>query len=205
MIVTGTGRCGTRYTHEVLRAAGINAGHEKVFTYKVGLGVRQPEWGEYQADVSWFAVPRLVEQDCPSVLVVRHPIRVVQSMLELGWFAPGQRKIVLTTVEHFRPDVPKERTRPDACLALWLAWNLAALPHVQAVVRLEAADFERRLLDGLGIDASPDPDYLAEVRADWERMNTKQDKKVSHPPVDWSTFRPGLRHAALDLAERLGY
>jgi len=81
-LFVGTCRGGTAYVCEVLKSLGLRAGHEKIFTRG---GVNRDMWNEYDADVSWLAVPHLHEvKDLEVVRVVRNPMDVVNSILRLG-------------------------------------------------------------------------------------------------------------------------
>lgn len=205
LVVTGTGRCGTRYASNLLAASGVRAGHEQVFTFRTALRDRTPNWGGYDADVSWLAVPHL-PVNARTILLVRHPLDVVHSMLSLGWFAQGERLLIHRVVEKHRPEVLDETTRHDRCLALWLYWNIAASLHAEAVVRFEdmVAD-PAALLDPAGITARPSMSALTEILSDSERVNGKDDKKVPTPRPGWGDFRPVLARAALDAAGWFGY
>lgn len=206
LVVTGTGRCGTRYASHLLRAAGVACGHEQVYTFRVARGLRTPDWGEFDADASWMAVPFLPNLRTPALLLVRHPLPVVRSMLSLGWFAEGQRKLIANTVDRHRPEVHAEATRTDKALALWVHWNLSALPYVREVVRFE--DMVRdpaALLAPAEVTTRPDPAELAAIRTDPTRTNDKADKKQPTPAVGWGDFRPALARAARQAAEIFGY
>lgn len=205
-MVTGTGRCGTRYASHVLRAAGVECGHEDVFTFPTVNKGRAPEWGGLGADVSWLAVPHLPRLDARTILLVRHPLDVTHSMLALGWFADGQRLLVSRAVERFRPEVLAETTRADRCLALWVHWNTAALPYAFDVVRFEdmVAD-PRALLAPACVTGRPTAAALAEIRADPARVNDKADKKTPTARPEWTDFRPALARAAARAASMFGY
>lgn len=204
LLVVGTGRCGTRYASHVLRAAGVECGHEGVFTFRVALGARDPAWNHFTADSSWLAVPVLPGVDARSVLLVRHPLDVVRSMLALGWFADDDRKDVARVIYRHRPEVKAERTCADKALAMWMHWNLAALPYVNAVVRME--DMVRdplTLLGPAGVTTPRVPLALTEMRAD--ARNGKHGKKAPTDRPQWTDFRTGLALAARQVADMFGY
>lgn len=77
IVVTGTGRSGTRYMSQALTAAGIPCGHEKVYT--VNGKVACPDG--LVADSSWMAVPYVNAHD-HVILVYRHPQQVIASMIK---------------------------------------------------------------------------------------------------------------------------
>lgn len=81
LIVTGCGRSGTTSLSDVLSAAGLRCGHEKVFTV---FGPKEARG--FDADSSWFAAPFLSTQpeDVRVIHLVRNPTRVVESFLRIG-------------------------------------------------------------------------------------------------------------------------
>src|SRR5690606_13238529 len=72
-VVTGSGRCGTHYLATLLTEAGVKCTHETVYSY---LPEPKP-WTDQVADSSLMAAPYLGEY--PTVLLVRHPLKVVKS------------------------------------------------------------------------------------------------------------------------------
>lgn len=209
LVVVGTGRCGTRYASHILRAAGVECGHEQVFTFRVALGIRDVRWEGFDADASWLAVPRLADLHLNAVMVVRHPLRVVHSMLELGWFADDRRKDVAKVIYQYRPEIAHERTRADKALAMWTLWNLGALPYVRHWVRLEdigpAGPGIAPLLAAARAPGPADPEELTRIRGDAKRSNLKTAAKVAHPAPGWDDFRPALARAARQTAAMFGY
>ncbi|MFC4869334.1 hypothetical protein [Streptomonospora arabica] len=202
--MTGTGRCGTRYASHVLRAAGVVCGHEQVFTFGVARG-RTPRWRGFEADASWLAVPRLSEVRARTVLLVRHPLDVAHSMLQLGWFTPQRASIsrVLAAVD---PRILGEPTRADQAMALWLRWNTVARPHAAHVVRFgDLVADPAVLLRAAGVAARAAPGALEAIHADTTKTNSKVDRKQPHPRPAWGDIRPSLREQAQELAAEFGY
>lgn len=205
LLVVGTGRCGTRYASHVLRAAGVECGHEQVYTFRVALGIRRVAWASFTAESSWLAVP-LLPVKARTILLVRHPLDVVHSMLALAWFADDQRKDVAKVIYRHRPQIRAEATRADKALAMWVHWNTCALPYAYDVVRFE--DMTRdpaALLAPAGVTGRPTAAALAEIQADPRRVNTKDDKKTPTQRPAWDDFRPELARAALRTASMFGY
>lgn len=207
-LIVGTGRSGTRYSSNLLTAAGLRCGHEEVYAYRGVLRDRPVDWGSFDAEASWMAVPDLPTVDAAAALVVRNPLDVVTSMMSLNWFAPT-RKVPTRIARKHRPEILAEKSRADRCLALWWHWNISAVPYVRGVVRLEdlgpGGEGVVRLLDLLDVDGRPDPEELAAIRADGERSNTKADKKNPVPAAQWGDFRPRLADTAMKLADQFGY
>lgn len=81
-IITGCGRSGTNYVASRLNSAGVNCGHENVFT--VNGPVLDASY--YDGDSSWFAAPYLgnVFPDACVLHVVRNPLKVIESFHKIG-------------------------------------------------------------------------------------------------------------------------
>lgn len=135
-VITGTGRCGTKWCATALRNAGIYCGHENVFATAMMPAHGTPRWGEFEGDSSLAAVPYLGEMhDVRKVLMVRNPFRFVSSMLKVGPFMTGSQPAGLVEyITEMMPDVMRSDTEVEAALRFWLHWN--ALGHVRADVTL---------------------------------------------------------------------
>jgi hypothetical protein len=84
-VVTGCARSGTTYLSVVLSRLGLRCGHEVVF----GPRTRSFEGFRGQhGDSSWLAVPFLPELPADTLVLhrVRHPLRVVRSLLGIRFF-----------------------------------------------------------------------------------------------------------------------
>jgi hypothetical protein len=81
-VVVGTGRCGTSYTTNLLESVGISIKHEAIFTEHGPKFVKGLE-----GDASWMAVPYLSRFRGYILHQVRHPLQVIDSLLDLGLFA----------------------------------------------------------------------------------------------------------------------
>lgn len=84
-VVTGCARSGTTYMGTVLAGLGLRIGHEAVF----GPRTRSFEgWGDRHGDSSWLAAPFLGEiGDALVFHQVRHPLKVVRSLVGVRFFA----------------------------------------------------------------------------------------------------------------------
>lgn len=78
LVVTGTGRCGTTFTYDVLRWAGVDACIESRWSF---LG-HDPVI-EHDAHVSMFAAPWVRHLDTPVVHLTRDPNTAIPALL--GW------------------------------------------------------------------------------------------------------------------------
>ncbi|MDM4722757.1 hypothetical protein QTQ03_25325 [Micromonospora sp. WMMA1363] len=213
-VVTGSGRCGTTYLSRLLTVAGIPCGHESVFDFRTEDTIAAtggPDWRHYQADSSWQAVPLLERFPHPTVLVVRHPLRVVNSLLGLGFFddVVGAANPVHATLRGFAPEVYEQASEQDAALYTWLALNRGALRHAELLFRVErfgVAQFTR-LLRWAGVDdVSRAPDVLREVGYVANDFPNLRDATGRRHEVGWADFEDReLVGAARDLAWTLGY
>ena len=85
LVVTGCARSGTTYLAALLGGLGLDLGHEDLF----GPRTRSFDgWHGRQGDSSWLAAPFLGEVgDAVVVHQVRHPVKVVRSLLGMRFFA----------------------------------------------------------------------------------------------------------------------
>lgn len=82
LIVTGTGRSGTRYISKVLTRLGVKCGHENVFSIH---GVQIPPEG-MRADASWLAGPFLHQMNPEQITIahqLRDPFKVIGSLVSV--------------------------------------------------------------------------------------------------------------------------
>lgn len=102
-IVTGTGRCGTMFMAKFLTSAGINCGHEVIFT-NAGLETAKSKLQIYsglEADSSYMAAPYLrnpILKDAKIIHVVREPMKVINSfVVGYCYFLSGRLNCTLGT------------------------------------------------------------------------------------------------------------
>jgi hypothetical protein len=204
-VVTGSGRCGTKWMSKALTSAGVPCGHESVFGFN-------PEvvWpDDLVADSSWMAATRLDEVDVPVLLMVRHPLAVVRSFVEIGFFAEWDAGNPC--------HAPLRRAFPwvydgyhhvqDRALAMWLALTTAALGRAEMVVRLDRidADLFGRVLWWAGADESADAaTVLDEVPPCNRHEESRQRTGVAYESSVFS-LDPVLAFRARELAAILGY
>src|SRR5690242_2679693 len=84
-VVTGCARSGTTYMSALLSGLGLRIGHEVVF----GPRTRSFDgWQGQHGDSSWLAAPFLGDLgDAPVFHQVRHPLKVVRSLVGVRFFA----------------------------------------------------------------------------------------------------------------------
>lgn len=75
LLVTGSGRCGTKWVAERLWDAGIDVGHEEIFP-------KRPHDDRWEAEVAWHAAPYTPLPYTHTVHLVRHPVATCRSRVE---------------------------------------------------------------------------------------------------------------------------
>lgn len=191
-LVVGTGRSGTGYCQQVLRAAGVGAGHEQVFgPERVMAPEKGPtDWADVQVECSWLAVPYLPLPNVPTALVVRHPLLVVESMAHLRFgHTGGVFQLHARAYGGMTPD-------PDGWLRFWTNWNYMALDHAEKTFMLtDLVTDPTPLLQWA--DAPGDPAWVGVI-------NPKDDIKEGPRPVfGWDDFDRLTAKRARDLWEWL--
>jgi hypothetical protein len=154
-VVTGCGRSGTRYTANLLTAAGFPCGHEQLFSpwTRDHAALVLPAG---QGDSSWLAVPHLARLPNGAVVIhqVRHPLRTISSHLGIRYFetrfrwqrsaawakrwaldlrnlGDGRSHRLMTRPytswgKRHCPDVYDEPTELARTIRYWLDWNRRA-------------------------------------------------------------------------------
>jgi hypothetical protein len=153
-VITGTGRCGTQWCARVLKAAGANVTWEHTFDAPQMLGAPWA-WGEAIGEVSFRAVPRLPELRAEGTLVVvviREPLACARSWLRIGQFQNARG--ISVSLRYLCPWVLAQPTPAARAVAYWVAWNRAALPNADEVLRTEQLD-EKELCKLVGLRCRP--------------------------------------------------
>jgi hypothetical protein len=206
LVITGTGRSGTGYCAELLRACGVACGHESVFTPDVALGRLIVDWADYEADCSWLAAPGRrwpAIDDAHLVLVTRHPAAVVRSWLELS---------ILDRDDDYTETIRRHTQRTmhgamaDRALRHWVSWNLLAAARADEIVRLE--DIDSRHLSGWlrVLDRGHLPiDEVDEALATPRDVNARADAKRRIGPLTRDMFDHQLLTRADPVATMFGY
>lgn len=200
-VITGSGRCGTKYMSKLLSAAGVLCGHEQVYNT-----IKPPVWpNDLQADSSWMAVPHL-PLPYPVVLMVRHPLLVVKSWVEIGFFSEHDAdNPTHNPLREWAPQVYDEDTPANRALSMWFHLNRAALPHAEKVIRLKemTVDTLRDVLTWSESSTSHAEYAFSHVACMNQHTNMRQRVRVTHTPT-WSVHRVKLMRDAQELAISLG-
>jgi hypothetical protein len=221
LVVTGTGRCGTKFMSKVLGSVGVNCTHQQIFRPSRG-GPGSPEvlpsltelctvedvrrrvatqkggcWG-WEAESSWLAPPFLgipEMEDVTVVHLVRHPKRTIDSLVKVEVFEARDRYGLYYdfAYEHV-PEMRGQGTPKRRAAAFWVQWNRMVEPHADVTWRVEQDP--RGLLDLLGIGYEG-----KEVYGD-TTCNGRGGPRVD---VKLGDLGPALRDEVLDAAARYGY
>lgn len=207
--ITGSGRCGTTYLSHLLTAAGIYCGHEQVYTLTSVTDGTPPDWGDFTADSSWMALAHL-PLDVPLVLITRHPLAVVASYMEIGYFTTDLDNPCHEATATICPAVYDEPTPQDAALRMWLHWNTLAAAHAELRFHIEhfTAPQLRRLLGWAGGDPHRAPAAITQVAGypdPRNRLQRLRDQTQTTWTAGWEAHRPDLAAQARELAAALGY
>lgn len=187
----------------LLTTAGLPCGHERVFN-AAGAG---PWPAGLSADSSWMAATMLDQVDLPVVLLVRHPLAVVKSWVEIGFFTPvDATNPTHGPLRHFAPQVYRHVPPADRALEMWTVLTEAALARVELILRVETFDAAQlaRLLRWAGApDQHAEHAYATTAPVNrHERMRAKTG--ITHRP-NWRDHPAQLVVDARRLARFLGY
>jgi hypothetical protein len=201
-LVTGCGRSGTNYTSVLLNACGVLCGHEAVF-YPT---TTTPQWGSWQAEASWLAVPHLgtLSKELPIYHQVRNPLEVLRSFLGFKFFsAPfddAGHGPYLRAIQKHDPAIFSFADPLHRAMMYWIRWNQAAEAHSCMTYRVE--DLDARSLEQL-CGEGLDPEKVAHALASTSRRSNgrKRDENLGWSNIPQSALGTQLR----DMAERYGY
>lgn len=190
LVIVGTGRSGSGYISAVLRAAGMSCGHEEWWN---PLG--EQHHGLW-ADSSWCAVGNLDGYEGYIGHQVRHPLKVVASLITAPDHGPyiACREAVMGPL----PEDPLERA-----VATYVRWNEACEKLTEDRWRVEDVDshllVELAARSGWEMSTEAAKGALAEVAGNFNDHGP-------HEELHWGDLRYTEHSVRLhDLAERYGY
>jgi hypothetical protein len=207
-VITGSGRCGTTWISRALTRAGVATGHEAVFN------PWSPEWPDYlQGDSSWVAaceLDRLNALGVPVALLVRHPLAVVKSLVEIGFFSWDTDNEYHQPLRAAYPEVYDWATPEDRALEAWVTLNSAALTRAELVLRFELVrsdpELFARLLRWTGVELNSGglARYALQEPACNRHEESRERTGVVWEPR-WEAHDLDLAGRAQALARILGY
>jgi hypothetical protein len=185
-----------------LSAAGVPCGHERVFNADT-FG----DWpDDLRADSSWMAATGIDAVDVPVITVVRHPLLVVRSLMEIGFFTWDLGNPTHKTLRQAFPEVYRWKSPQNLALEMWIRLTRAALSRAEAVFRIDRMTTETfgRVLSWVGTDSSQAESVLGSIprcnRHEESRAKTGREYRAS-----WSAHDLSLASRARELASILGY
>ena len=203
-VVTGSGRCRTKWVSEALTRAGVPCGHEAVF------GPHEPSpWSEEPllGDSSWMAATMLDEIQEPVALLVRHPLAVIQSWVDIGFFSHDTGNPTHGPLRRFAPELyAPGRSPADQAAGMWHRLTYAGLIRAEMVLRVE--QFDTWMLARLIGWAGGQPRNAALAYAETPPCNRHELSREiagAQPSLRWSDLSPDEARPAAELAKTLGY
>lgn len=201
-VVTGSGRCGTTWLARALTRVGIPTGHESVFNpWDSGW----PD--DLRAEVSWVAACQMDRVIEPVALLVRHPLAVVKSMVEIGFFTWDLTNSYHDPLSEAFPQVYDWRTPQDRALETWVQLNSAALTRAEVVLRFERITRDPELFGRFLAWAGGNPRHAEEAVAEpgCNRHEPSRERTGETYQADWANHDLDLAGRAQELARILGY
>lgn len=221
LVVTGTGRCGTKFTNKVLGSISLKCMHQGVFRPGRG-GPGSPEvdpglvelvtvadvkqrvatqkagrWG-WVAETSWLAAPYLGIEEMEGITVVhlvRHPKKVIDSLVKCQVFEVRERYgLYYDFAYHWVPQMRYLKTPEERAAEFYVKWNNIIEPYADVFWRVE--DGPEGLLDKLGLD------YEGYELFNNTRYNTRGGTPGDVQP---EKLHPMLADELLSMTERYGY
>lgn len=207
-LISGTGRCGTGFCTRLFLSAGVNCSHEGIFNlhgwenaYRQLLHMRSHPSQGWQAEASWLAFPHLMRSELYNVTVihlVREPIKVVESLIRMGFFTLSPVLPYSSYVHHYLPYMEQLEDPVEKAVYMYLKINWFVEERADVFHRIE--DEPTELLDKLGID------YQEKELFDNRTHNTRTNYcDYGEEEVDFDKLPTHLREEIMQMGERYGY
>jgi hypothetical protein len=210
LLAIGHPRCGSRYTSELLRACGLDVGHEAMGKHGISSWMFAVEDDENPWARNPLARSRKNKHFGHVIHFVRNPRTAIPSIIRedrhAGKSFAFRRKHIAKT---FGFDPGDARSDVDRAIASYIYWNkLVEAQNVDLMVRVE--DAEESLLAFLKAHRIVAPDC---VLTDAPPKNVNADKpyqgelhdKPSLSEEDWEGVALGLKVEINAMCERYGY
>ena len=188
LLITGSERSGTLFTATVLRAAGIDAGHERAVNIR---GFRPLRNGE--VEVAWEAA--YLGLKAYTIHQVRHPLDAIASSVKRGTFDPASKLYRWARyAANVYPEILLQKTPLAAAALYWLRWN----EGIKADERWQIETLTSRQLNSallrLGLHAA-----TSKALAETPRVHESEAERLT-----WDELGP-FAGAIRDLAADYGY
>lgn len=184
-VVTATPGSGTRYLTEVLKAAGVDAGHERALHHGTAEGGFQLLQCRHDAEVSWYAAPWLHLFAFPTIHLVRAPLDTISTLTRMRKWS--ERPHHQGTFRRFAADAFDYPPGPQRMARFWLDWNTYAerADHRWRLDELPADEIYRILqaVELRHIEPSVIAEAIRTTRPTGSRRNGR-------PNYDWTDLGP---------------
>lgn len=200
-VIIGTGRSGSSHISEVLRASGYPCSHEAYYTPD-GPTLRNPERSyHYRGDSSWLAVPYLPDPDIIALHQVRHPLKVIRSLFNSGFFDENYRLGRSTFAAFARRHFDCSDDPLQSCLRWYIEWNERCEAITDKRYAVENLENEiGRLSQWLGKEIRYTKDAVSKDTNNWPPAVENPIADVHERIKDFPEYS-----ALLAMAERYGY
>lgn len=193
LLIIGCGRSGTAYMTEVLKAAGLNVGHERqvrgdgIVSHLMAADLDHAPWGPLARD---YTFEHTFHQ-------VRDPVKVIQS------YYNSPPLVKWKWINESVPQVKLTDTRLMKCAKYWIHWNKMAERKAQWTYRIE--DFDTQCQEmGRRLGITLNPEILAGIS---KTTNTR--RSPSARVITWEILKkelnPPTYKQLCNLAKRYGY
>ncbi|MEB3343448.1 sulfotransferase domain-containing protein [Okeania sp.] len=210
-LVVGMARSGTTFMARALRSVGIRCGHEKFFggshkpqslTKKV-VKQRMLKHQNLKADSSWLAVPFLntecVPQDVSIIHLTRHPQKVIESIMAIGFFRRKNYNFYTDYVFLNTPEIKLSDSELTKCCKWYLYWNRKIEESGRQLIHYRVEDPLEKLFDRLNLNYDR---YKIFNDTQANSRRTKDRKSIN---LIEEIEEPDLLKQIVEMAERYGY
>jgi hypothetical protein len=136
-LVVGSGRSGTQYASKLFTELGIPCGHETLFRLTSASGQT------LVGDASFGAVAYLDEFQGIILHQVRHPLRVLRSILATGFFdRPDKYLFYYQLIESVLPQIDQRKSSLHKAMYYIVEWNRLCEQAATMCWRIEDLDAE---------------------------------------------------------------
>jgi len=201
-LITGTGRCGSRFMAKVFASAGVPCGHEAIFS----VGGLEEAYGRVKgtpAESSWMAAPYLDDpllKDATIVHLVRHPKHVIQSWKLFADDTQSANQEYADLAYRTMPTLREYDNPFDRAAMFYVRWNqMIEKLAGDRLTRWRVEDDPQGLMDELGIDTQERRLYA----------NVREHTYASAGPLVRfeldKVSNPEIRTELLEMCDRYGY